>query len=253
MKKDWKDNVHFVLVGPKEQGNIGASARAIKNMGFSRLSLVGPPDRLGDEARWFAHNAEDVLESADIFGCLSEAIGDKSLVVGTTRRTGKRRGVIVPIGQGASKIYELARNNKVAVLFGRESRGLFNEEVEECGFLMTIPSSSRQPSLNLAQAVLITAYELSKAEYGRSESAGQPMKKTVLVDHGELEALYKRIGDVLRLLDYIPQGDRHLAEKIMLNLKHFIGRAGLTDWELKMLHGIISRIEKRVCGESRGL
>ena len=255
----WKDNVHFVLVEPKEPGNIGSSARAIKNMGFRNLCLVNPPAEMTHEGRWFARNAHDVLDSADIYSSFEEAIADKSVIVGTTRRTGKRRGLIFPVEQGARKIYDItASGNKVAILFGRETRGLFNEEVEECGFMLKIPSSRIQPSLNLSHAVLIIAYELSKTEFSTpdhkrradEDSSVHPLHPSpypsseALADHKDMHELYVRISRVLELLQYIPRGDRNLEKKIITNLKHFIGRAGLTEWELKMLHGLCWQVEK---------
>jgi TrmH family RNA methyltransferase len=253
---DWKDNVYFILVEPKEPGNVGASARAIKNMGFKNLCVVNPPASLTEgEGRWFARNAHDVLSSARLYETLSDAVADKSVVVGTTRRKGKRRGLIMPADEGASRLFRMAASNKVAVLFGREARGLFNEEVEECGFMLSIPSSKAQPSLNLSHAVLIIAYELFLAEYrGRQIESGpgpyvvSPDSKPSppLAGQGEITDLYERISRSLELLEYIPRGDRNISKKIMANLKHFIGRAGLTEWELKMLYGLCHQIEKKV-------
>ncbi len=247
--RDWKKNIYFVLVEPKEPGNIGASARAIKNMGFSNLRLVSPPE-ITDEARWLACNALDVLNHAESYENVRDAVKDMSIVVGTTARKGKRRGLIMPIEEGARRFTGDAAGNKVAVLFGRESRGLFNTEVEECGFLMTIPTSRQQPSLNLAQAVMITAYEISKAGWDlQAENSGKKQgnhERLKLVTHEDITGLYDRMTEVLKLLAYIPRGDRDLEKKIMSNLRHFIGRAGLTDWELNMLLGIISQIEKKV-------
>jgi len=257
--KDWKDNVYFVLVEPKEPGNIGASARAIKNMGFRNLCLVKPPPVEGGEGRWFARNAHDVLDAAVSFGSVSEAISDKALVVGTTRRRGKRRGILMPADEGAVRLYEVAARNKVAVLFGREARGLFNDEVEECGFMLTIPSGKEQPSLNLSHAVLIIAYELFLAEFGGRASAADKAKSggpyvvrpggdqnPELAEHSMVEDLYGRISGLLELLEYVPRGDRDLMNKIMVNLKHFIGRAGLTEWEANMLYGLCWQVEKKV-------
>lgn len=257
--KNWKDNIYFVLVEPKESGNIGASARAIKNMGFKNLCLVNPPipslikggkGGFSDEARWFACNALDVLESAEIFNNLADAIKDKSIIAGTTRRMGRKRGVFLNVEEGVRQLHDIALKNKVAILFGREDKGLYNEEVGECGFLITIPTSKEQPSLNLAQAVLIVAYELSKTEYKSQESRVKSQdlreEERILVNHEELSVFYDRVSKVLKLLEYIPKGNRDLERKIMQNLKHFIGRAGLTDWELRMLHGICSQIEKKI-------
>ncbi|MHB8880299.1 MAG: RNA methyltransferase [Thermodesulfovibrionales bacterium] len=245
----WRENIYFVLVEPKEPGNIGASARAIKNMGFQRLRLVNPPD-ITDEARWLACNALDILNHAETFGSVREAVRDMSVVVGTTARKGKSRGLILPVEQGVRRFSEGIAGNKVALLFGRESRGLYNAEVAECGLLMTIPSSSAQPSLNLAQAVMIVAYETSKALWAVHDEGLKKKKGNAgrlnLVTHEEVTALYDRMTDLLRMLEYIPRGDRDLEKKIMLNLKHFIGRAGLTDWELNMLHGVISQVQKKI-------
>ncbi|KJU87262.1 RNA methyltransferase, TrmH family, group 1, partial [Candidatus Magnetobacterium bavaricum] len=92
-----RDNIYFTLLQPREPGNVGAAARAIKNMGFERLCLVAPCDYLNAEARAFAHGAVDILEGATVCETLTEAVGDKAIVVGTTRHTGKKRGVIYPI------------------------------------------------------------------------------------------------------------------------------------------------------------
>lgn len=239
--KDWKDNVSFILVEPGEPGNIGASARAMKNMGFGNLELVKPRRFLTEEARQMACNAGDVLEKANVHPDLEEAVRNKGMVVGTTRRLGKRRGVILPLREGVKRIATSAKKNRTAILFGREDKGLNNREVEECGFLMTIPSDPSFPSLNLAQSVLLVAYELGQGTY-RSESPK-------LVEQEEMEMLYRHIRTTLRLLNYIPRGDRDLELRIMRNLKHLIGRAGLTAWEMKMLRGICSQIGKKM--ESR--
>ena len=251
----WKDNIFFVLVEPKEPGNIGASARAIKNMGFRNLCLVSPPAQMSDEGRWFARNSHDVLDSAMIFSSVADAVKDKSLIVGTTRTAGKRRGLILPAAEGASKVCTMAANNTVAILFGREARGLLRKEIDECGFMLTIPSSTVQPSLNLSHAVLIIAYELFLADPGSSDAARAAGSYIVqpeagvsppLLRHRESAGLYERISEALELLDYIPRGDENMKKKIMVDLRHFIGRAGLTDAEFTMLKGICCQIEKKI-------
>lgn len=233
----WKENVYFVLVEPKQAGNIGISARAIKNMGFTRMELINPPP-LTDEAKWLAWRSEDVLENAQIYLNLDEAIKDKVLVVGTTRRRGSKRGAILDVREGVKRIYEVAQVGKVAILFGREDKGLFNEEVAKCGYLMTIPSSELQPSLNLGQAVLIVAYELMRCE----ELKDVHMERQFYVDQKELETLYERLYNVLKKSGYIPEGE--MEKRIMNNFRHLFGRTGLTFWELKMLHGLCTHIEE---------
>ena len=236
--KNWKDNISFVLVEPREAGNIGASARALKNMGFTNLELVKPVAFMTDEAQWMACNAVDILQKAPVYSRFKDAIREKNLIVGTTRRLGKKRGLILPVKDGVKRIIKAARRNKVAILFGRERNGLHNTEVEECGFLLTIQSAPSFPSLNLAQSVLLLAYELSQKDYKTASPE--------IVNHDTLATLFRHIDTTLRLLEFIPRGDKNLKKKIMTNLKHLFGRSGLTEWECNMLHGICTQIEKKI-------
>jgi TrmH family RNA methyltransferase len=238
MSQSWKDNVFFTLIEPQEPGNIGSSARAMQNMGFRNLALVNPVYFRTKEAKRMACQGYDLLKKAVVYARFDDAIHDKHLIVGTTRRLGTRRGMIVPLRDSIRKIISAAQKNRVAVLFGRERNGLTNREVNECGLLVTIPSDPDTPSLNLAQSVLLVAYELSQKSY-----------KTALpelVEQGKLPHLYERIESSLKLLEYIPRGDRDLEKKIMKNLKHLIGRYGLTEWELNMIYGICSQVERKI-------
>jgi TrmH family RNA methyltransferase len=185
-----------------------------------------------------SYNAADILKKAHVHSRFKDAIKDKNLIVGTTRRLGKKRGLILPVKDSVKRITKAARRNRVAILFGRERNGLHNTEVEECGFLLTIPSDPLSPSLNLAQSVLLLAYELSKKDF-KTDFPG-------MVNHNELEILFRHISVTLKLLEFIPRGDRDLEKKIMNNMKHLFGRSGLTEWECNMLHGLCSQIEKKI-------
>jgi TrmH family RNA methyltransferase len=251
-----KSNVSFILVEPREGGNVGAAARAIKNMGFTRLELVAPCDFTTTEATAFAHGAQDVLDSAKVYGSFDEAVGGKSLVVGISRRAGKTRGLIPSLAEAAAKIALYAEENDTAIVFGREDKGLYNTEVSRCGFLASIPTSEAHPSLNLAQAVLLVAYELSRQgadETRRGAGHGGTLgglpdahKIPPLVTQAQLESLYERANKLLETLGYGPRGSNDLPGGIMRNMRHFVGRAGLTRWEFSMLHGICTSIEKKV-------
>ena len=118
--KNWKDNISFILVEPREPGNIGATARALKNMGFTKLELVKPVAFMTAEAKWMACNALDVLEHATIHPGFKDAIKDKGMIIGTTRRIGKQRGPILPLTTGVKRIIPAAKKNNIAILFGRE-------------------------------------------------------------------------------------------------------------------------------------
>lgn len=241
---DWRENINFVLVEPEESGNIGSSARAMGSMGFPRLSLVNPPEEITDEAAWFAHNAIDVLTSATCFGSFSEALSDAALVVGISRRRGKDRGMNISIEEAAKRIVEAAQLQSVAVVFGRETRGLYNLETEECAYLVSIPAGGEHPSLNLAHAVQIVAYELHKAGLAAKY---EPEEKPVLSEdplstHGEQEHLFTRFMEILVELNYTKRGDREVGRRIRVSTKNFLRRAGMTRSETLMFEGICSRI-----------
>jgi TrmH family RNA methyltransferase len=234
----YKDNISFVLVEPKQPGNVGSAARAMKNMGFANLELVNPGYFFTSDAKQMSCQGVTVLEDAKVHKSFSDAVEDKSLVVGTTRRLGRRRGLIVPLKESVRRIITVSKKNKVAILFGRERIGLTNQEIDECGLLITIPSDPLTPSLNLAQSVMLVAYELSQKTYKAELPA--------LIKHKELGPLYARIEAILKLLEFIPRGDADLEKKILKNLKHLVGRAGLTEWEFQMLQGLCTQVEHKV-------
>jgi TrmH family RNA methyltransferase len=184
-----------------------------------------------------------VLRSAKEYPSLADAIAEASLVIGTSRRGGKRRGMVLPVDEAAEKVFKTARRGgNVAVLFGRERVGLSSAEIDECAFIINIPTASRQPSLNIAQAVMLVAYELGKLqmETPSGESPG------LLSTHAEQAALSERLTRVLELLGYTKMGDRTIARKILVTIKHFLGRTALTKDELDMLKGICTRLVKRL-------
>jgi TrmH family RNA methyltransferase len=196
-----------------------------------------------EEADRFAHNAMDVLRSAKEYPTLADAMADASLVIGTSRRGGKRRGMVLPVDEAAEKVFKTARRGgNVAVLFGRERVGLSNAEIDECAFIINIPTASRQPSLNIAQAVMLVAYELGKMQM----DAPAPASREPLSTHAEQAALSERMTRVLELIGYTKMGERTIARKILVTIKHFLGRAALTKDELDTLKGICTRLVKRL-------
>lgn len=232
--------MHFVLVEPTEPGNIGASARAMKNMGFTKMDLINPPAIAGSMAENFAHNATDILESARIYPTLEEALAQKTLVVGITRRSGRKRGLILPLQEGIDRIVDAAQHNRVALLFGREQGGLFNNETELCGFMLSIPSWKSQPSLNLSHAIMVIAYELSKLHL---KPVASEAPRDGLANYTQQRHLYERLFSILELLGYTKRGERDVSQRIIRTIKQFLGRSGLTEPEMKMLHGICTRLE----------
>lgn len=164
-------NISFILVEPATPENVGATARALKTMGFPELRLVNPCDHLSDPARWLAHASNDILEQAQVFSSFEEAIEGFDFIIGTTakKRSVKADYFLLPELPRLIKDKGNAVKN-IAVVFGREESGLRNEELKLCDLVTTVPLKTSYPSLNLAQAVMLYAYELSKFNYSASAS-----------------------------------------------------------------------------------
>lgn len=158
--------ITFILVEPATPENVGAAARALKTMGFSRLHLVKPCNYLSPPSRWLAHASNDILENAQVFTTLQDALTGNDLVIGTTAKKRSVKTDYYPLPELAG-IIKAKRNTvqNVAVVFGREESGLKNEELKLCDLVTTVPLKTTYPSLNLAQAVMLYAYELSKLNY----------------------------------------------------------------------------------------
>jgi len=156
-------DVRIVLVRPKDSRNVGAACRAMKCMGLSRLAIV--MDELLDpaQARVLAHYASDVLDAAEVYTDLREAIGDAVLVAGTTRRRGKDRKYFSLFPEQLAEKVAATRGGTVAVLFGNEETGLTDEELALCNLAVSIPASPQFPSLNLSHAVQVICYEIFRA------------------------------------------------------------------------------------------
>ena len=226
------DRVRFVLVHPQSGGNIGSAARAIKNFGFSRLDLVEPEcQHLGREARMMSVDARDVLERASVFRGLDEALAGSSAVVGTTRRLGRHRRPHWRLDALTPRLVRLAGEGDLAMVFGREDSGLTDGELDRCTHLVYLPSADQYPSINLAQAVMLTAYELRMAAIGTAEreSVGTPAV------HGEREDRYGHLEQALVAIGFLSRDTR---EVMMRRFRRILGRAELSSEEVKMFRGV---------------
>ena len=151
------NSVKVVLVGTTHPGNIGATARAMKNMGILDLALVEPKEFPSDVATFRSKAAKDILEKASVHKSLAEAISQCELVVGTSARGRTVPWPVLNPKEAAGEMHKSSLNGKVAIVFGREDRGLTNEELGLCNFHVHIPSDPEYSSLNLSQAVQILA------------------------------------------------------------------------------------------------
>jgi len=225
-------DIYFILVEPAVPENIGAAARAIKTMGFSSLRLVNPANHLADEARWLAHGSNDILENAQIFNSLKDAVKDIDWIIGTTAKKRKVNQDYYP----ADKLNELIRAKSstiksLAIVFGREESGLTNEELSLCHTVTNVPMKTSYPSLNLAQSVMIYAYTLSMLDYNllvvdveKNENEFKALKnkvEAILSEIGfkENTAIYNRIMERIMVLG---ETDIHLIHSICNKLNENI-------------------------------
>jgi TrmH family RNA methyltransferase len=230
-------NVRIVLVEPEHPGNVGSAARALWTMGLEHLVVVNPAcDPQSEEAYWLAHAASDVIDHLQVVNNLEEALAGTVFSIGTTRR---HRRVAYPVflpGEAVSQIRERAPNQPVAIVFGRESSGLTNEELALCSIQSTIPCAREDHSLNLAQAVLV----YTTALYDASLLPDQREFHWNLVNHAELENFYRRLEQILRLLDTRPATTM---ESYLARFRRVLSRMALETRDVRLLHKLLNRIE----------
>lgn len=186
----------FVLVEPQVPENIGAAARALKTMGFADLRLVNTSNHQRPQAQWLAHGSTELLEQAQVFDSLAEALADCSLAIGTTAKLRNGfRALLTPEQLGAQLRQQQAQLQRVAIVFGREDRGLSNEELGCCQLASTIPLVNSYPSLNLGQAVMLYAYALaSVAAEVRHQKPAKNADAQFMVLRTRVEARLQQLG-----------------------------------------------------------
>lgn len=238
------DNIRIILVNTSHPGNIGGVARAMKNMGLHRLYLVAPRDYPNEQAVWRAASANDVLDNAIVVPTLNEAIGDCQFVVGTSARNRRIPWPLLDARQCAQRMAVASGQEQVAVLFGREDRGLTNEELKVCNLHLNIPTSGDYSSLNLAMAVQIVAYELcmlkSAADLPVSESDQWDAPFASL---DNMERYYTHLEEALVDIEFL---DPAAPRQLMSRLRRLYSRVRLDEMELNILRGILTETQKWV-------
>lgn len=232
-------NISVVLVEPQSSGNVGSVARAMRNTGFTDLVLVNPCDYANNEAYSMACKADGVLRSATVYPDLSGVTSAFGVIIGTTRRLGKLRSPVFTLDEAVPMILDFASSNKVALLFGREDKGLKNEELPVCDILVEIPTHEDYPSVNLSHAVFTVCHHLYMSTHAKGPTIEVAPKE-------ELEMMYEHMERVLRTLDYGSEGRVFLLEAIIRNFRRLFGRTGLMMKEVNMIRGIFTQIEERV-------
>ncbi|MCW8885401.1 MAG: tRNA (cytosine(32)/uridine(32)-2'-O)-methyltransferase TrmJ [Motiliproteus sp.] len=235
------ENIRIVLINTFHPGNIGAAARAMKNMGLSKLYLVDPKEFPHPEAESRAAGAKEILETAVVVDSLEQAIGDCSLVVGTSARSRSFPWPMLDAKSCASKALVEANNSEVAIIFGRERMGLHNEELMQCNFHLAIPADPAYPVMNVSAAVQVVCYELWQTHSEKSEQADSDSPQ-LYPSKQEMDHFYGHLEQTLRDVDFIiPQHEG----KVMTKLKRFFNRGRPEQVELKMLRGVLSAIQRK--------
>lgn len=229
------EDVRIVLCRPSHPGNIGAAARALKTMGLHDLRLVAPKRFPAPEAEWMASNAQDVLQTTRVQDSLAEAIGDCVAAFALSARPREWSPQVLTLRAAAALALERAVAGPVAMVFGNETAGLSNEEMLACQFLVHIPASADYSSLNLAQAVQVTSYELRMAALGGNYElpAGRQHRLATLRDVEGLYAHLEQAGVESGFLD--PTDPKKLRER----WRRLFSRVALEREEVNILRGLM--------------
>ena len=240
-----------VLVEPQLGENIGAAARAMANFGLSRLRLVNP--RQGwpnDKAAMMAAGADRILDSAVLHNSLAAAIADCSFVLATTARAHDQAKPVVGAAEAAAEMAEhVAAGETVAIVFGRERNGLQNDEVALADRIITLPVNPAFASLNLAQAVVIVAYEWFKLASGGTLPFAMP-QKSAPAPKQQLLAFFASLERELEKVEFFRPPDKR--ETMQINLRNIFARMAPTQQDIQTLHGVIMAIAEGRKGPARG-
>ena len=236
------DNIRIVLIHTTHPGNIGAVARAMKTMCHSKLYLVKPRTFPSAEATARATGADDILVNAVICDTLDAAIEGCHLVVGTSAR---ERYISCPVyspRECVSRVIETIETGQVALLFGRESAGLSNDEIETCNMLLKIPANNQYSSLNVAAAVQLICYEIMMSGNVNHIIDDTGADKVPLATSEEMRLFYQHLEQCLIDLDYY---DPEKPRRLMRRMKRLFNRALLDQNELNILRGIFSAAQEK--------
>ncbi|MBD3610402.1 MAG: RNA methyltransferase [Gammaproteobacteria bacterium] len=234
------NNIRIVLIHTTHPGNIGAVARAMKNMCLSRLYLVNPREFPSSEATARASGADDVLANAVVCDSLDQALEGCATVYGTSARLRTIRWPQSDPRQAAEQVAVESEQSQVAILFGREHSGLTNEELERCHYLLNIPANSEYSSLNIAAACQVVCYELMMASsLSGGETSQEPEDELATAD--EVEGFHQHLEETLIKLEYLdPENPRQLTRR----LRRLYHKARLEKMEINILRGILKATQK---------
>ena len=242
MQKDTNytfDSVRVVMVNTTEPGNIGAAARAMKNMNLSKLYLVNPKIHPSAVATARASGADDILTNAVVCETLEEALQGAHLVIGASARQRNIKWKQMDVVGACNEIKKTTSvdHQEVAVVFGTENSGLSNEELDLCQILMTIPGNPDYFSLNVASAIQVFAYQ----NYISNTTTEFDKSNNEIASYDEVEGFYAHLAQVLEHIEYFE--DKRPKELLMRRMRRFFGRAEPEKEEVAIFRGILRNIK----------
>ncbi len=249
MRNDLLNSIRVVLCEPHHPGNIGATARAMKNMGLTRLTLVAPKAFPSAQATERASGADDVLNNATVVETLEQAISDCAWVFGTSSREREFPWPQLPASHSAQKILEYAKQNQeIAILFGTERTGLTNAQLQVCDYHITIPTHPDYPSLNLASAVQVISYEIYQAYLNLEVNINPKLtpNQSYLFEkaNGEdIAGLLKHAEQTAIALGFM---DPNNPKKLLPRIKRLISKAQLEKEEVNIIRGFLKAILEKI-------
>lgn len=242
-------NIRIVLTRTSHPGNIGATARAMKNMGLSDLALVSPQYFPHADATARASGADDLLASAQVFENLDDAIADCVVVLGASARERSLPWPMTDAREAASRALAESRQGRVAVVFGNEQAGLSNEELDRCQALLHIPANPEYSSLNLAQAVQVVTYELMMAARTDAGSSVATVREHPPAKSADIERFYAHLEATLIGIGFLNEDNPRY---LMRRLRRLFNRAEIDANELNILRGILTEVDKKITPTNGG-
>ena len=238
-------NLCVVLVEPSLPENIGAVARAMNNFGIPNLRLVNPCDLQNPAAQRTAAHSQSILQNALRFQSLQNAVSQSHFVIGATARPRNRFASPVPLPSLPAKLPSTPQN--IALVFGRESSGLTNRELSCCHLLLTIPTNTQNPSLNLAQAVALTLYELSRNNPPNPKNQHQANQK--LATSQDLENLKTHLFAVLQQIRFLKNPKQR--QTLWQRFSDLAARAQMQTADLRLIRGFLRKTQQTIHRQNR--
>lgn len=244
-RPDILDQFVVVLNETQDLVNIAGTVRAMANTGLRRLRLVAPAEWDAWRVTGIAHGTDEIVDAVEFFDTLDDALADCTHVVGTSARRRTGAYVWAHARGSAPELLEFARREggPVALLFGREDKGLSNEQLDRCSRIVTVPTDPSHPSLNLAQAVLLVAYELWTACGGADRGLPRPKRDAAAATPAQMDEVFTAWEETLDTVEFFKSRNGHA---IMRTLRAVFRRAGPNEREARLLRAMAIEVRKHV-------